>query len=182
MSHMQRFLLSAVLLLFTASVLSAQPLRVLSYNVRYPNPEDGSNSWEKRQALFMESIRQARPDLIGTQELFKLQGDAIIESLPEYAWFGTSRRGNHEDEHMGVFYRKDRLKLIEQGQFWLSETPDTPGSQSWGMTLPRMVTWGLFEAKGKRFYLLNTHFAHRREDEQARLKSAAVIEARIRRR
>ncbi len=177
MAHMYRLFVAAVLL--AAPAVIAEPLRVLTYNVRYPSANDGADVWEKRRDMFIESIRQLRPDVMGTQELFKIQGDYIVESLPGYAWFGTSRRGNDQDEHMGVFYRKDRLKLVEQGQFWLSETPDTAGSQSWGMTLPRMVTWGLFEADSKRFYLLNTHFAHRREDEEARMKSVAVIGERI---
>ena len=52
---------------------------------------------------------------------------------------------------------------------------------SWNVTLPRMVTWALFESipSRKRFYYYNTHFAHRREDEDARLKSTEVILARI---
>lgn len=159
----------------------AQTLRVLSFNVRYPAKGDGPNIWENRRDLLVDTIRKQNPDVMGTQELFKLQGDYIVEKLPEYAWFGTSRRGTTEDEHMGVFYKKSRLRLVEWGQFWLSETPDTPGSQSWDVTLPRMVTWGLFEDSGtkRRFYFLNTHFAHRREDEEARRKSAAVIAERI---
>lgn len=153
----------------------------MSFNVRYPNPGDGADIWESRRDLLVSTIRDARPDLIGTQELFKLQGDYIVEKLPAYAWFGRSRRGNDENEHMGVFYRKETMKLIESGDFWLSETPDTPASMSWDVTLPRMVTWGLFEhvASKRRFYFLNTHFAHRREDAVARTRSAEVIAARI---
>jgi endonuclease/exonuclease/phosphatase family metal-dependent hydrolase len=156
-----------------------QSLRVLSYNVRYPSKDDGPDLWDKRKELFIDSIRKWNPDVIGTQELFKLQGDYLVEQLPEYAWFGTSRRGNDQDEYMGVFYRKSALRLREQGQFWLSETPAVPGSQAWGMTLPRMVTWGLFEKDGRTFYLLNTHFAHRRQDEEARVKAVAVIAGEI---
>jgi len=168
-------------LLLTTAVAWGDPLRVMSYNVRFPSQGDGPDVWEQRRGLFIESIRRVKPDLIGTQELFKMQGDYLVQSLPEFAWFGRSRRGNEQDEHMGVFYRKDRLQLVEQGDFWLSETPDTPGSQSWNMSLPRMATWGLFEDRQtkQRFYFLNTHFAHRGEDEEARLKSAAVITARI---
>jgi endonuclease/exonuclease/phosphatase family metal-dependent hydrolase len=81
---------------------------------------------------------------------------------------------------MGVFYRKENLRLVESGNFWLSETPETPGSISWGMSLPRMVTWGLFELAGaRRFYFYNTHFAHRREDDEARLRSARLLADRI---
>jgi len=78
---------------------------------------------------------------------------------------------------MGVFYRKDRLKVIESGDFWLSDTPELPGSITWGHPHPRMVTWALFEqhSDGKRFYLFNTHLPYRDEDEAARLKGAQAI-------
>jgi endonuclease/exonuclease/phosphatase family metal-dependent hydrolase len=166
--------------LLSSLATSAQPLRVMSYNVRYPNPDDGENRWEARRELFFNSVREVNPDLIGTQELFKHQGDEIVEHLPAYAWFGISRRGNDQDEHMGVFYKKDRLRLIRQDQFWLSESPNQPGSQSWNMSLPRMVSWAEFDDNGRRFYFFNTHFAHRREDEDARLKSARLLVERIR--
>jgi endonuclease/exonuclease/phosphatase family metal-dependent hydrolase len=93
----------------------------------------------------------------------------------------VSRRGTREDEHMGVFYKRARLRPVETGNFWLSETPDVPGSMSWDVSLPRMVTWGLFEIQGsgKRFYYFNTHFPHRKEDEAARLNCARVIAGRI---
>ncbi len=168
-----------LLILLFAMTLAAEDLRVLTYNVRYPASGDGPNLWELRKDLFIRSIAEVKPDIIGTQELFELQGKYIVEKLPEYEWFGISRRGNHEDEHMGVFYRKDKLKVRESGNFWLSPTPQTPGSSAWGMSLPRMATWGLFEMRkgGKKFYLINTHFPHRREDEAARLECAKVLAA-----
>jgi endonuclease/exonuclease/phosphatase family metal-dependent hydrolase len=167
-------------LLFIGMAACAQTLKVMSYNVRYPNPGDGPDVWTARRDLLVESIRVRSPDLIGTQELFYEQGQYIAEKLPAYAWFGISRRGNRQDEHMGVFYLKDRLNLIDSGDFWLSETPEKPGSIAWDMSLPRMVTWGLFELKGgPRFLFLNTHFAHRREDERARQMSARLIACRL---
>lgn len=160
---------------------AAETLRVMTFNVRYPNPGDGANVWTARRDLLVETIRSRRPDVIGTQELYSEQGQYIVEKLPEYAWFGLSRRGNHEDEHMGVFYRKDRLRLVDSGDFWLSVTPEKPGSISWNMSLPRMVTWAVFEmaGTGKRFRYFNTHFAHRDADETARLKSAMLLACRV---
>ncbi len=163
--------------LLAALALAGQPLKVMSFNVRYPAKTDGANQWENRRDLLVSTIREQAPDVLGTQELFYEQGEYIASKLPEYAWFGVSRRGNREDEHMGVFYKKERLAVIESGNFWLSETPETPGSMSWNVSLPRMVTWALFEIRGagRRFRYFNTHFPHRREDEEARLHSARLI-------
>jgi endonuclease/exonuclease/phosphatase family metal-dependent hydrolase len=154
-------------------------LRVMSFNVRLPVAADGPNRWEARQGLFVETIRRADADIIGTQELWKIQADHLIAKLPRYSWFGIDRRGGHADEHMGVLYRRDRLKLVQLGNFWLSDTPDVPGSISWGHPYPRMATWGLFETipGGKRFWFINTHFPYRAEDEAAREKGAAAIAA-----
>lgn len=172
-----------VLLLAIGSLAygQSQNLSVMTFNVRYPSPDDGVNVWEQRRDILVETVRLKNPDIMGTQELFYSQGEYIVENLPEYTWFGTSRRGNHEDEHMGIFYKPDKLSLVQSGDFWLSETPDEPGSSSWDMSLPRMVTWGLFEiaGSGRQFILGNTHFPHRAEDEAARLECAKVILGRI---
>ncbi len=156
---------------------AADSLTVMTFNVRYPAAGDGVNAWEARRNILVGVIKDKHPDVMGTQELFQLQGDYIVEKLPEYAWFGLSRRGNHEDEHMGVFYRKSRLELLKSGDFWLSETPDQPASMSWGVSLPRMVTWAEFRDRknGRTFRYLNTHFPHRRNDEDARKQCARVI-------
>jgi endonuclease/exonuclease/phosphatase family metal-dependent hydrolase len=168
------------LLLLAAAAGNAEPLRVMSFNVRMPSPGDGDNRWEQRRDLMVETVRAMDPDLMGTQELFKMQGDYLVEKLPAYRWFGVSRRGNDQDEHMGVFYKPGKLQVVESGNFWLSETPDKPGSMSWNVTLPRMVTWALFEVRAtrQRFYYYNTHFPHRREDAAARLECARLIAAR----
>ncbi len=151
-------------------------LRVMSFNVRLPIESDGANRWAARRDLFVETIRRSDPDIIGTQELWKIQGDYVVERLPQFSWFGIDRRGGRGDEHMGVFFRRDRMKVIDLGNFWLSDTPNVPGSISWGHLYPRMATWGLFETvAGQRFWLINTHFPYRAEDEAARSKCAAAI-------
>lgn len=177
---MRAFLLLACTALATLS-LGAGSLRVMTFNVRYPNPGDGPDAWPQRRDLLVETVRAQAPDVMGTQELFYEQGQYIVEKLPGYAWFGLSRRGNHEDEHMGVFYRKDRLRLLDSGDFWLSPAPEKPGSSAWGMSLPRMATWGLFEIQGAgtKFLFINTHLAHRDVDEAARQKSAKLLACRI---
>lgn len=157
------------------------PLRVMSLNVRLPATSDGDNYWDKRRELMATTIEHAAPDVIGSQELFKRQGDWLVQRLPQYTWFGRDRRGGHDDEHMGIFYRKAALKVVESGDFWLSDTPDQVASISWGHPLPRMVNWALFErsADGRRFYFFDTHLPYKDEDEPARLKGVQLIRKRI---
>jgi endonuclease/exonuclease/phosphatase family metal-dependent hydrolase len=159
----------------------AQPLRVMTFNVRFLSSNDGPNNWDARRELVADLIRAEDPDVIGTQELFKRQGDDIVERLPQFVWFGAGRRGDDGDEHMGVFYRKDRLRVRESGNFWLSDTPEVPGSQTWGNLYPRMVTWARFErtADGATFTLYNTHLPYRDIDEPARMRCAELIRARL---
>lgn len=172
-----RFPILIAILSLSAFLSPAETLRVMSFNVRYPAKGDGPNRWELRQDTFLRTIRLKNPDLIGTQELFYIQGEHIVQNLPEYEWFGNSRRGTREDEHMGVFYKRSKLRVIEAGNFWLSETPEAAGSQAWGASLPRMVTWALFEVResGKRFYYYNTHFHHTQQGNVIRVNSAKLI-------
>lgn len=171
-------LLAALAAVFTGPV-AAEDLKVMSFNVRTITGPDGPNRWEMRKDLFADTIRKMDPDVIGTQELAQQQGDDTVARLPDFAWFGRDRFGGHKDEHMGIFYRKDRLKLIKSGDFWLSDTPDKVASITWGNVFPRMVNWALFErlSDHKRFYLLDTHFPYRDSDEEARSKSANELAA-----
>ncbi len=153
------------------------PLRVMSFNVRLPIDKEPHKAWEARLPVAVAMIRRTRPLVIGTQELFRHQGDDLVAALPGHSWFGIDRRGGHADEHMGVIYDRRALRLIASGDFWLSDMPDVPGSISWGHPLPRMVTWGVFErhADRRRFAFLDTHLPYRGEDEAARVKGAEAI-------
>lgn len=165
-----------------APARSAPPLRVMSFNVRVPMDSDGINTWPRRRALAAQAIRDADADIVGTQELVRGQGDDLVAALPHTAWFGRGRRGGDGDEHMGLLYRTDRLRVLASGDFWLSDKPAVPGSTSWGNPLPRMVTWARFRrrADGATVTVFNTHFPYRDEDAPARLRSAQLILSRLR--
>ena len=157
------------------------PLRIMSFNIRLPVESDGVDYWETRKPLAVRMLEEQQPDVIGLQELVKAQADYLARELPQYAWLGRGRDADGGGERMGVFYRKDRLKVVESGDFWLSDTPDVPGSITWNHLYPRMVTWALFEQRsdGKRFYFFNTHLPYREQDEAARVKGANAIAQRI---
>ena len=180
-------LLTAGLLIATGAMARspakpiARPIKVMTFNVRYASDE-GATRWAVRRPVMVELIRRAAPDVIGTQELLQRQGDDLTRALPGYRWFGRDRMGGHANEYMGILYRPDRLTLVGHGDFWLSETPDVVGSQSWGTDLPRMANWAVFETKEAmphRFLFLDTHLAHRDEDAEARDKAAALIVSRL---
>ncbi|HET7300584.1 MAG TPA: endonuclease/exonuclease/phosphatase family protein [Oleiagrimonas sp.] len=160
-------------------------LRVMTFNVRYPSPDDGINVWPKRRDLMVQVIREQHPDILGTQELFTSQGNYLASHLRHYKWFGLGRNGNNKEvndnEHMGVFYNTEHLRVINRGNFWLSDTPNVPGSISWGQLMPRMVTWAEFQDKatGKRFYYFDTHLPYRAKDEALRIRGTKVILKRI---
>lgn len=177
-----RFVLAGLLLAASTAQAGDPPaLRVMSFNIRLPVASDGPDYWETRKPLAVRMLREEAPDVIGTQELVQAQADYLAQELPEYAWFGRGRDADGGGERMGVFYRKDRLDVVESGDFWLSDTPDVPGSITWGHLYPRMVTWALFQrrADGKRFYLFDTHLPYREQDEAARVKGAQAIARRL---
>lgn len=183
--HASRWLLLAMCCLAMSLVgtraHAADTLRVMTFNVRLPMASDGPERWEARRDLFVKTIRDEHPDVFGAQELYKEQGDYVVAKLPEYKWFGMGRKGGDGDEHMGVFYRTDELRVLDSGNFWLSDTPDVPGSISWGTLFPRMVTWARFQRKddGRTFILFDTHLPYRKQDDAARERGAAVILKRI---
>ncbi|MEY2149651.1 endonuclease/exonuclease/phosphatase family protein [Rhodanobacter sp. 115] len=162
-------------------------LRVMTFNVRYGEAKDGINAWPKRRDLMVQVIRSEHPDILGTQELLSPQGDYLQQHLPGYKWFGMGRNGNeidtNDNEHMGVFYDTTRLKVLKSGNFWFSDTPDKPGSMSFGQPMPRMVTWAEFQdlRSGKTFYYYNTHFPYQdgARTDAIRERCAAEIRKRL---
>lgn len=182
-----RLLLCCLLPLLWLALVPAHaaptPLRVMSFNVRTPVDQAPGRRWEDRREAMVTVIRQARPAVIGTQELTGIQADYLASQLPQYRWFGRGRGPDNSpaDERMGVFYDQKELTLVDSGDFWLSSTPEVPGSMGWGDPFPRMVTWGLFERRGdgRRFYLFNTHLPYRDQDEPARVRSAQLLLSRV---
>ena len=151
-------------------------LRVMSYNILYGTSRAAGVPWEIRGKRVAELVRQLNPDVWGVQEALSSQIDDLLSALPEYATLGEGRRGLIQDEHMNIFYRRDRFRVLKCGTFWLSETPEKPGSQSWGSSLPRIVTWAvLFDKEsGNPFLYCNTHFDHPVAAQTVRLNSAVV--------
>jgi hypothetical protein len=44
-------------------------LRVMSFNIRYDNPDDGQNKWANRKGFVLETMKKYQCDFIGLQEV-----------------------------------------------------------------------------------------------------------------
>jgi endonuclease/exonuclease/phosphatase family metal-dependent hydrolase len=171
-------LIALVLGLLSPALDEPAELRVMSFNVRYGTAGDGEDAWEHRKEFLVETIEAFSPDLLGTQETLGFQRDVLAAQLPDYTPFAAGRDdGGERGEMMAVFYRTDRFEVLDRGHFWLSETPDQPGSTSWDSSLPRMVTWlrlrDLRTPDAPPIAFFNTHFDHR--GPVARLESARLL-------
>lgn len=155
---------------------AASSVNVLSFNIRYNNPDDGEHAWPNRKGMVASVVRFHAADLVGMQEVLRSQIDDLTVLLPNYSWYGVGRNdGKNSGEFSPIFYRRDRFQLLDSGEFWLSENPDQIGSKSWDAALPRIATWVKFRDRESKqeFIHLNTHFDHR--GEVARARSAELI-------
>lgn len=155
-------------------------IRVMTFNIRYNEPRDGVNAWPNRKQKVADVIRFHKADLVGVQEAQIGQLEDLEKLLPAFAWCGVGRTdGKRDGEFSAILYRKDRFKLIECKTFWLSETPDKPGSKGWDAAYPRIVTSAKLRDRRTRktFFHFNTHFDH--VGTKARYQSAKMITGRI---
>lgn len=160
----------------------ASQVRVLTYNILTSDNVFSTGPWALRLPRIAQLIHAQIPDLFGVQEALPSMMDGLSAELPEYASTGVGREDGHrQGEFSAIFYRKDRLELLQSETFWLSETPHIPGKIGWDARCPRIVTWALFRdrRRGKVFYAFNTHFDHigqKARENSARLLAAATRE------
>ena len=154
-------------------------LTVLSYNIRYDNPNDGENQWKYRKERVASYIKEISPDIIGMQEVLEPQLVFLDVSLTEFSFVGVGREdGKTKGEYSPILYNSNRLTLLQTDTFWLSETPKVI-SVGWDAALERICTYAQFKHKetGQKFWVFNTHFDH--IGELARIQSAKLIHQKI---
>ena len=158
---------------------NSNSLRMMTYNIRFDNPADGVHAWPNRKELVASVIRFHKADIIGVQEALEYQIQDLMELLPGYDWVGVGRNEDGGGEFSAILYRSSVVAVKAAQTFWLSESPDEPGSKSWDSSLPRIATWAHFvtSSDGRELFVLNTHFDHR--GEQARLESARLLKEQV---
>jgi len=154
-----KYLLNAFLLCAFTSI-RAQSFIIGTYNLRFDNPRDTGNLWINRAPVVTSLIRFHDFDILGIQEGLINQLEDISRQLPQYQRYGLGRNdGKDAGEHSAIFFKKDKFKLLDKGDFWLSETPEKP-SKGWDAKLNRICSWVYLQdvKTNKRFYFFNTHY------------------------
>ncbi len=133
-------------------------IQVATYNIRGPR-DSSPNDWNSRFPRMVQTIKENGFDIFGVQEGMKGAMNDLLSELDHFEWFGIGREKKKDGEHCAIFYNTLKFRLIEKGTFWLSDSPNTPGSIAWNAGCPRVCTWGFFEELKTRvrFYFVNTH-------------------------
>jgi endonuclease/exonuclease/phosphatase family metal-dependent hydrolase len=162
----------------------------MSFNIRYSygglDETKTENNWTDpkypRRERAIRVIRTYMPDVLGVQEARELQIVDFREALPEFEFYGVGRDdGKTGGEYAGLFYRKDRFTRTDAGTFWLSATPEKPGTSFYTVpgAVPRLASWvrlrDTFSAR--EILVLSTHWDH--ISGRARRKSAMLIRERL---
>lgn len=157
----------------------APDLHVMSFNIRRrmltANPAS-PDLWRRRKPAMRRLLASEQPAVLGVQEALFEQAKIVSGSLgATYRRIGRGRNADGKGEGCPVFFDTRRVRLLDWLQLALSDTPDEPGSTSWGNRIPRIVVVATFEDKmtAARFRFLNTHFDH--ESNRSRVKSSQLL-------
>lgn len=182
---MKKRLLQLFFMLLAICSVHAQELTVCSYNLRYKNGDDtnAGNGWNTRRTYLINLVNFQQPDLLGVQEALPAQMTDMRNGLTEYGSIGVGRNdGDNSGEYSAIFYRKETMVLLDNGDFWLSDTPYKPSkgfpSKGGGTSYYRICSWGKFFHKptGTVVYHFNTHMDL---DETNRQQSYYLIKQKI---
>lgn len=169
-------------LLLIAVAAMAQDLVVGTYNIRLLIDSDQRKGevWRTRCKVLCDQMNFEAPDAFGAQEVTHPQLVDMLSQLDGYDYTGVGRDdGKEEGEYACIFYKKDRMRLLDSGTFWLSETPEQV-SYGWDAACRRICSWGKFKLHkgGFTFYFFNLHMDH--VGVTARREAAKLVVSRIR--
>ena len=154
-------------------------IRMMSCNLRCLTPLDlGKRSWFLRAGLIRDDIVEQAPGIIGFQEATCWQYEYLTQTLTEYDSVITYRDDSYASEGCPIFFHTALYTLVEEGSFWLSETPETM-SRDPAAKHCRICTYVVLTDKqsGKRFAVFNTHLDY--ASEEVRVRSIGVIREKI---
>jgi endonuclease/exonuclease/phosphatase family metal-dependent hydrolase len=172
----QLAVLAALLGLAAGSAGAQEPIRAVSFNIRYGTANDGEHRWERRREALFATIRDHAPHVLGVQEALRFQLDEIGAAVPGFRMIGVGRDdGRDRGEYAAILVDSARFAVLEAGTFWLSDTPEVPGSMHWGNRITRITTWARLvdRESADTLRVFNVHWDH--ESQPSREKSADAL-------
>ena len=166
--------------LLAAVNMQSQELNVMTFNIRYNTKNDSLNAWPYRKDNAASQVLFHNVHILGVQEALHEQMMDMGQSLSRFKFTGVGRDdGKTKGEYSAIFYDTTRLTLAESKTFWLSLTPEVPGSRGWDANITRIVTWARFRdtRTKKLFFVFNTHFDH--IGQEARRESAKLLKRKV---
>jgi len=164
LENIEPFMIKSVHLMPPSKAKEFSDIYIISFNIRFANPNDGMNVWKNRSKYVSGLILNYEPDILGLQEALMEQIDDLKGELGSvYEIYAVGRGGEaKKNETCAVFYKKERFLALDKGTFWLSETPDITQSMLEASRLPRICTWlRLFDFYNEKIlYVFNTHLDH----------------------
>ena len=155
----------------------SEKIKVITFNLRVAVKVDGVNYFDNRLPRIIEFLKAEQPDVVGFQEVNAHMKELLNQNIEDYVLVGCGREKDYNGESALIGYRKDKFELIKFENFWLSATPDVPGSR-YGFdqsVCPRITSAALLKARsgGSPFWFVNTHLDH--EGKMARLFGAMQL-------
>ena len=142
--------------------LTKSHISIIDLNIRYVNNIDGINVWDNRKNKLIELLLNKKADIFFFQEITRIQSDFIDRYLSSiYEFVGEYRDSTDASEKCSICVNKLKYTIIHHGQFWLSSTPNVPGSNDFGNFFPRICTWAtLKQIEGISLLFMNVHLDH----------------------
>jgi len=168
-----------LLLTFVSCSPEKEVFKIMTYNIRYDNPNDGENQWANRKEFLVSQIKYNEVAVFGIQEGLHHQVQHLNKEFTDFNYVGIGRDdGKEKGEYSAIFYNSKKLKVLENNTFWLSETPNEI-SVGWDASMERICTYAVFESikTKQQFLVFNTHFDH--IGSAARLESSKLINNKI---
>lgn len=146
-------------------------LKIVTFNLRtLYDAGDGVNSFIHRAGIILDKINEEKPDVICFQEVGEKIRPFLEKYLVDYNMVGHGRLKDFSSEGLGVAYRKDTMDLFGLEQFWLSPTPQVPGTRYEIQSIyPRTCVYVVVKHKNMKtpIRLYDVHLDH--ESDEARI-------------
>ena len=164
-------------------------LRVATWNVHYIDLRaDGGPwsvaDWMRRRGPMAEAVRAIDADVFAFQEMESFGGgeggtenltlEWLRAEVPNLAAAAVGDPAAFPSTQP-IFYRTDRLEVLDQGWFFFSDTPEVIYSRTFNGSYPAFASWARFRDRGTgaTFRVVNVHTDY--ASPSNRLASVALV-------